>query len=87
MKHLDKTASKGNPMVARILAVAMLMASLVTWVSPSVGQAPATPNLKARIDSIVKMSAEEMAATSPFIKRAYDAQIAYVHRIQNKDNI
>jgi hypothetical protein len=30
------------------------------------------------------MSAEEMAATSSFIKRAYDAQLAHAHRIQNK---
>jgi hypothetical protein len=37
-----------------------------------------------RLQAIFAMSAEEMAATSAFTRRAYEAQIAQIYRIQNK---
>jgi hypothetical protein len=37
-----------------------------------------------RLQAIFAMSAEEMAATSTFTRRAYEAQIAQIYRIQNK---
>jgi hypothetical protein len=37
-----------------------------------------------RLQAIFAMSAEEMAATSIFTRRAYEAQIAQTYRIQNK---
>jgi hypothetical protein len=36
------------------------------------------------LQAIFAMSAEEMAATSAFTRRAYEAQIAQIYRIQNK---
>src|SRR5499433_2339410 len=37
-----------------------------------------------RLQAIFAMSPEEMAATSAFTRRAYEAQIAQIYRIQNK---
>src|SRR6266436_3387377 len=40
--------------------------------------------VQGRLQAIFAMSAEEMAATSAFTRRAYEAQIAQIYRIQNK---
>jgi hypothetical protein len=45
--------------------------------------APATP-IRQPLQAIFEMSAEDMATTSAFTRRAYEAQLANVYRIQNK---
>src|SRR6516165_9353189 len=40
--------------------------------------------LQERLQAIFQMSAEEMAATSAFTRRGYEAQLGYAYRIQNK---
>ena len=45
--------------------------------------AAAAQALQQRLQTIYAMSAEEMAATSSFTKRAYEAQIAQIDRMEN----
>src|SRR5258708_36159329 len=49
----------------------------------SAGAQPAPPaSLQQRLQAIFDMSAEDMAATSAFTKRAYEAQLAHIYRNQ-----
>jgi hypothetical protein len=52
--------------------------SLWAMNSPAAGQA-----LQQRLQAIYAMSAEEMASTSVFTRRAYEAQLQHIDRIQN----
>ena len=67
-------------LVHPLCAAIALGASLV-----SAGAQTAPPaSLQQRLQAIFDMSAEDMAATSAFTKRAYEAQLAHIYRIQNK---
>src|SRR5260221_543441 len=67
-------------LVRPLCAAIALGASLV-----SAGAQTAPPaSLQQRLQAIFDMSAEDMAATSAFTKRAYEAQLAHIYRIQNK---
>ncbi len=69
-----------NRLVRPLCAAIALGASLV-----SAGAQTAPPaSLQQRLQAIFDMSAEDMAATSAFTKRAYEAQLAHIYRIQNK---
>src|SRR6266480_2970628 len=69
-----------NRLVRPLCAAIALGASLV-----SAGAQIAPPaSLQQRLQAIFDMSAEDMAATSAFTKRAYEAQLAHIYRIQNK---
>jgi hypothetical protein len=58
--------------------------ALISSALPALAQSPSQGPLQKRLQTIYQMSAEEMAATSSFIKTAYDAQLARVKQIQNK---
>src|SRR5258708_11729436 len=60
-----------------------LIALSASLVSAHAQIAPPIP-LQQRLQSIFDMSAEDMAATSAFTKRAHEAQLAHIYRIQNK---
>ena len=65
----------------RPLCVAIALGALLV----SAGAQTAPPaSLQQRLQAIFDMSAEDMAATSAFTKRAYEAQLAHINRIQNK---
>src|SRR5256885_3258335 len=69
-----------NRLVRPLCAAIALGASLV-----SAGAQTAPPaSLQQRLQAIFDMSAKDMAATSAFTKRAYEAQLAHIYRIQNK---
>ena len=65
----------------RPLCAAIALGALL--VSAGAQTAPPAP-LQQRLQAIFDMSAEDMAATSAFTKRAYEAQLAHIYRIQNK---
>ena len=67
--------------LAHLLCAAIALgASLV-----SAGAQTAPPaSLQQRLQAIFGMSAEDMAATSTFTKRAYEAQLAHIYGIQKK---
>jgi hypothetical protein len=58
--------------------------ALLGWAGPTLAQSPPQGALQKRLQTIFQMSAEDMAATSSFTKGAYDAQLARVNQIQNK---
>jgi hypothetical protein len=62
-------------MLAAVLGIALSVVPL------SAAQAQTAQQ---RLQAIFAMSPEEMAATSAFTRRAYEAQIAQIYRIQNK---
>jgi hypothetical protein len=65
----------------RPLCAAIALGALLV----SAGAQTAPPaSLQQRLQAIFDMSAEDMAATSAFTKRAYEAQLAHIYRIQNK---
>src|SRR6266478_4698136 len=66
--------------VGALCAALALGASLVS----AGAQTAPSASLQQRLQAIFDMSAEDMAATSAFTKRAYDAQLAHIYRIQNK---
>jgi hypothetical protein len=65
----------------RPLCVAIALGSLLASAS---AQTEPSPSLQKRLQAIFDMSAEDMAATSALTKRAYEAQLAHIYRIQNK---
>jgi hypothetical protein len=68
-------ANQTRNMLAAIFAIARSVVPL------SAAQAQTAQQ---RLQAIFAMSPEEMAATSAFTRRAYEAQIAQIYRIQNK---
>jgi len=67
-------------LIRPLCAAIALGASLV-----SAGAQTATPaSPQQRLQAIFDMSAEDMAATSAFTKRAHEALLAHIYRIQNK---
>jgi hypothetical protein len=75
--------SASNPVHQRPY-IASLVVALTILIWPSWAQSQDQATLQKRVDAILQMSAEDMAATSAFIRRAYDAQLAHANRIQNK---
>src|SRR5215467_8383504 len=69
-----RPASRTRNTLAAVLGIALSVVLL------SAAQAQTAQ----RLQTIFAMSAEEMAATSTFTRRAYEAQIAQIYRIQNK---
>jgi hypothetical protein len=69
---------------ARRTLSSLIAGALIVWPITSLAQSPSQSPVQKRVQMILQMSAEEMAATSSFTKRAYDAQLAHAHRIQNK---
>jgi hypothetical protein len=67
--------------LVRPLCVAIALGSLLASAS---AQTEPSPSLQKRLQAIFDMSAEDMAATSALTKRAYEAQLAHIYRIQNK---
>jgi hypothetical protein len=67
--------------LVRPLCAAIVLGSLLASAS---AQTEPSPLLQKRLQAVFDMSAEDMAATSAFTKRAYEAQLAHIHRIQNK---
>ena len=65
----------------RLLCAAIALG--VSLVSAGAQTAPSA-SLQQRLQVIFDMSAEDMAATSAFTKRAYEAQLGHIYRIQNK---
>jgi hypothetical protein len=59
----------------------LLIALGCSLLAPNGEAASQTP--QARLQAIYAMSAEEMAATSAFTKRAYEAQIEHIDRIKD----
>jgi hypothetical protein len=70
----DRANAKG------LLLSATLSLAFLASTAQAEAQAPPQPRLQA----IFEMSAEDMAATSAFTRRAYEAQIASIYRIQSK---
>src|SRR5690242_12233899 len=62
----------------------LIAGALIGWPLPTLAQSLSQGPLQKRLQAILQLSAEQMAATSSFTKRAYDAQLAHVNRIQNK---
>src|SRR6267154_1671592 len=69
-----------NRLVRPLCAAIALGASLVS----AGAQTAPSASLQQQLQAIFDMSAEDMAATSAFTKRAYEAQLAHIYRIQNK---
>src|SRR5205807_9088723 len=67
-----------NRLVRPLCAAIALGASLVS------AGAQTAPPASLQLQAIFDMSAEDMAATSAFTKREYEAQLAHIYRIQNK---
>ena len=65
----------------RALWVAIILGASL---DPASAQTAPPAALQQRIQAISAMSAEDMAATSAFTKRAHEAQLAHIYRIQNK---
>ena len=64
----------------RPAALVFVVSAALGWVSAASAQV----TLQNRIQAISSMTAAEMAASSKFIKRAYDAQLVHVKSIKNK---
>jgi hypothetical protein len=62
----------------------LIAGALIGWPLPTLAQSLSQGPLQKRLQAILQLSAEQMAETSSFTKRAYDAQLAHVNRIQNK---
>lgn len=69
----------GRRSLAPLLAIALVTLPLSTY-----AQSQPQTALQKRLQTISQMSAEDMAATSAFIRRGYEAQLAYTNSIQNK---
>ena len=74
-KRCTPTRSLLFPLLAIVLAISL---------SSIRAQSQPQNQLQERLQAIFQMGAEEMAATSAFTRRAYEAQLAYAYRIQNK---
>ena len=67
-----------------IVALLLFVIALALPLSSIRAQSQPQNQLQERLQAIFQMSAEEMAATSAFTRRGYEAQLAYAYRIQNK---
>jgi hypothetical protein len=74
-KRRTPTRSLHFPLFAMAFAISL---------SSICAQSQPQNQLQERLQAIFQMSAEEMAATSAFTRRGYEAQLAYAYRIQNK---
>src|SRR6516165_578 len=68
----------------RSLLFPLFAIALAISLSSICAQSQPQNQLQERLQAIFQMSAEEMAATSAFTRRGYEAQLAYAYRIQNK---
>ena len=68
----------------RSLLFPLFAIALAISLSSICAQSQPQSQLQERLQAIFQMSAEEMAATSAFTRRGYEAQLAYAYRIQNK---
>jgi hypothetical protein len=75
----DRTDSKDCRLLSLLHAAGLALAFLL-----SAAQANAQISPQQRLQAVLAMTAEDMAATSVFTRRAYEAQIAHIYRIQNK---
>src|SRR5258706_644026 len=74
-----------EPILERRTAILWLLFPLFVITLSSIrAQCQPQNQLQERLQAIFQMSAEEMAATSAFTRRGYEAQLAYAYRIQNK---
>jgi hypothetical protein len=74
--------ARSRPPRGRCGTIALLLPFVLAPFAPA-ALAQASAATQARITAIAKLSAEEMASSSLFIRRAYDAQLAHVARIQD----
>jgi hypothetical protein len=75
MRAANNTAHASHRFTTWIVGLMLLVAP--GWAHPQT-------SLQARLAAIAGMSAEEMAATSVYTRRAYNAQLARANRIENK---
>jgi len=78
----ESIPKRGAP--TRSLLFSLFVIALAISLSSICAQSQPQNQLQERLQAIFQMSAEEMAATSAFTRRGYEAQLAYAYRIQNK---